>query len=140
MEQKFNIKSTARGFFRVYVGIMSVQKPISKLRKQECDVLAEIMYQNFRLANDYKNPEDPKKWKALFSYENKQEMAENAGKLSEASFANCLTALRKHGLVTKDNYLHSRMRVYPEKKSNVSFDFEIVENVGQHPEKNSGGS
>jgi len=127
MEKIYKVKSTGRGFFRMYVAIMSIQNPISKLRRQEREVLAEVMYQNYTISKDYVNPEDPKKWRELFSYERKREMSEHSGNLSEASFANCLTALRKQGILDRDNYLHSALRVYPEKENVVSFKFLMQE-------------
>ena len=71
MEKIYNLKATERAFFNMYVELMTVQSPINKLRKQERQVLAETMYQNSVLAKDYKNPEDPKKWRELLSYERK---------------------------------------------------------------------
>lgn len=127
MERKFNLRSTERGFFRMYVEIMSIQKPLNRLRKQEREVLSEIMYQNSIIARDYKDPEDPKKWRELFSYERKQEMGEKVGDMSEASFANCLTSLRKHGLINQDNYLHDRLRIYPSERSSIAFNFHVMD-------------
>lgn len=125
MEKIYNLKATKRAFFNMYVELMTVQSPINRLRKQERQVLSEIMYQNNVLADDYKNPEDPKKWRELLSYERKQEMGEAVGNMSEASFANCLSSLRKHGLLDVDNYLHSRLRVYPNEKNGIIFNFTI---------------
>jgi arginine utilization protein RocB len=125
MEKIYNLKATERAFFNMYVELMTVQSPINKLRKQERQVLAETMYQNSVLAKDYKNPEDPKKWRELLSYNRKQEMAEAIGNMSEASFANCLSSLRKHGLLNVDNYLHERLRIYPNEKNGIVFNFTI---------------
>ena len=125
MEKIYNLKATERAFFNMYVELMTVQSPINKLRKQERQVLAETMYQNSVLAKDYKNPEDPKKWRELLSYDRKQEMADAIGKMSEASFANCLSSLRKHGLLNVDNYLHERLRIYPNEKNGIVFNFTI---------------
>tara|TARA_R110001606_G_C15370351_1_gene649464 strand:- start:1724 stop:2113 length:390 start_codon:yes stop_codon:yes gene_type:complete len=125
MEKIYNLKATERAFFNMYVELMTVQSPINRLRKQERQVLSEIMYQNSILANDYKDPEDAKKWRELLSYDRKQEMAEAVGKMSEASFANCLSSLRKHGLLNIDNYLHSRLRIYPNEKNGIVFNFTI---------------
>ena len=130
MERVFNLRGTEKAFFNMYVGIMGLQSPMNKLRKQERQVLAEIMYQNSIISKDYKNPEDPKKWKAIFSYENKIIMAENVSNMSEASFANCLTSLRKYGLLDGDNYLHSNLKVYPNKKNGIVFNF-AVKDAGQ---------
>ena len=125
MEKIYNLKATERAFFNMYVELMTVQSPINKLRKQERQVLAEIMYQNSALSKDYKDPEDSKKWRELFSYERKQEMAEAVGSMSEASFANCLSSLRKHGLLDADNYLHKGLRIYPNEKNGIVFNFTI---------------
>jgi hypothetical protein len=129
MERRYELKGTERSFFTMYVELMTVQSPIDRLRRQERQVLAEVMYRNSLLAKDYRDPEDPKKWRALFSYESKREMAE-ALKMSDAGFANCLTALRRHRLMDADNYLHRALRLYPGKMNAIVFSFKVKDEVG----------
>lgn len=139
MEKIYNLKATERAFFNMYIELMTVQSPINKLRKQERQVLAEIMYQNSLIAKDYRDPEDPKKWRELFSYERKQQMAEAIDGMSEASFANCLSSLRKHKLLNSDNYLHERLRLYPDAKNGIVFNF-TIRNAGEDIRRVSEGN
>lgn len=126
MKQNFRFDSTERSFFLVYIEVISVINPISSLRKQERKLLAELMYMNNVLAKDYKDREDHKKWNALFDYDNKLIMRERL-QMAEGTFNNCLTALRKKKLLSKDNYLDKRLRIYPDKKNSITFEFNIKE-------------
>lgn len=124
MKQNFKFNSTQRAFFLMYVELMAVSAPISSLRKQEKRVLAELMYMNDVLSKDYKDKEDHKKWNALFDYDTKMLMKERLG-LPEGTFANCLTTLRKKRLLSSDNYLHSKLRIYPDENNSITFEFNI---------------
>ncbi len=124
MKQAFKLKSTPIGFFNMYVELMSVKKPISTLRRQEKRVLSELMYWNYMLSKDYTDREDHKKWNALFDYDQKLKMRERLN-VSEATMANALTSLRKCGLLSSDNYLHTSLRLYPSSSNSIEFNFEL---------------
>ncbi len=124
MKQNLRFNSTERGFFLMYLELMSVQNPISSLRRQEKRVLAELMYMNHMIAKDFKDKEDHKKWNVLFDYDTKLSMRERLS-MSDQTFANSLTVLRKKGLLSSDNYLHSRLRLYPDEKNLLTFEFNI---------------
>jgi hypothetical protein len=124
MKQNYKFNSTERGFFMMYLELMSVQNPISSLRRQEKRVLAELMYMNHMIAKDFKDKEDHKKWNVLFDYDTKLSMRERLS-MSDQTFANSLTVLRKKGLLSSDNYLHSRLRLYPDEKNLLTFEFNI---------------
>jgi hypothetical protein len=126
MEIKNQFKNIdSKGFFTTYVNLMSVFSPISTLRKQDKRVLAELMYMNYHISKDYKDREDPKKWVALFDYDTKLRMKEHLSNMSDQTFANSLTVLRKKGLLSSDNYLHSKLRLYPDEKNLLTFEFNI---------------
>ena len=108
----------------MYLELMSVQNPISSLRRQEKRVLAELMYMNHMIAKDFKDKEDHKKWNVLFDYDTKLSMRERLS-MSDQTFANSLTVLRKKGLLSSDNYLHSKLRLYPDEKNLLTFEFNI---------------
>jgi len=124
MKKEFNLKASNKAFFKLYIELLSVQNPISTLRKQDRDVLAIVMYNHALIASEYKEVDNPKKWRALFSYENRLKMVDECN-ISEAGFANCLTSLRKNKLLDIDNRLHPALRVYPEKTNSVVFNFTI---------------
>lgn len=125
MKQNYKFDSTERSFFLMYLELMSgVQYPISTLRRQERRVLAELMYMNYHLSKDYKDRDDHKKWVILFDYDTKLTMRERLS-MSDQTFANSLTVLRKKGLLSSDNYLHSKLRLYPDEKNVLTFEFNI---------------
>ena len=124
MKQNFKFNSTERGFFTMYLELMSVRDPISSLRRQEKRVLAELMYMNAHISKDFKDKDDHKKWNVLFDYDTKLLMRERLD-MSDQTFANSLTVLRKKGCLSKDNYLHSALRLYPTEKNLLTFEFNI---------------
>lgn len=124
MKKEFNLKATEKAFFDLYIHLLSAQKPIDTLRRQDRDVLATVMYNHALVAKEYKDVDNPKKWNTLFSYENRKKMVDECN-ISEAGFANCLTSLRKKKLLDADNRLHPALRVYPDKNNSVVFNFTI---------------
>lgn len=124
MKKEFNFKGDGKGFFGLYIHLLSASKPINGLRRQDKDVLITVMHNNDVLSKDFKDPEDPKKWNALFSYENRLKMIDECH-ISEAGFANCLTSLRKVNLLDPDNRLHPALRVYPDKSNSIVFNFSL---------------
>lgn len=124
MKENYKFNSTKRAFFSTYIEITSIRSPLNTLRKQEKRVLAELMYMNDRISKDFKDKEDHKKWNVLFDYDTKLEMRERLD-MSDQTFANALTILRKKGLLSKDNYLHSKLRLYPTEKTVLTFEFDI---------------
>ncbi len=124
MKKEFNLKGDKRAFFKLYIQLLSIQNPISTLRKQDRDVLATVMYNHALIASEYKDLDNPKKWNTLFSYENRIKMIDECN-MREAGFANCLTSLRKKKLLDSDNRLHTALRVYPGKTNSVVFNINI---------------
>jgi DNA-binding MarR family transcriptional regulator len=120
-----DISGSERNFFRHYIKLLSSFKPLDDIRYQELMVLAELMYSNHVISQGFKNREDPNKWKLIFSYENKRAIEETL-KISDATMANCLTNLRKAGLI-QDNTLRKVFRVYPDKDFEMIFKFSLNE-------------
>jgi len=83
------------------------------------DVLAEIMYQHAQLGNV--SIED--RYDILFSTRKRKEMRELIG-ISEESFNNNLSILRKYRLVTKENRLNKSLEsVIFDKRFSLEFLF-----------------
>lgn len=129
------IKGDERKLFRYYTYLMASFKPLSEIRKQERDVLAELMLSNYRISKGFKNREDPNKWKLIFSYENKKEI-EDVLNISEATMANCLTSLRKNGFI-ENNQLRKVFRIYPDDDGySLTFKLRIEDVAGGGAEDN----
>lgn len=122
----FSYRCSEKDFFKIYIKLLSNTKPLSLLRNQEREVLSEIMYRNYILSKDYKDPEDPKKWKALFDYDMKIVMRESLGDWTDQSLANCLTGLRKYKILNDENVLNKKLRIYPSTDHSLTFKFNIV--------------
>jgi len=93
-------------FYRQVLEVLKSFPPINKLRPKELDLLAEFMKQNA----DNKSLPKNKRRIILFSTENRREIQEKLS-MSQASFNNNLSVLRKYGLINKDNDLISLLDI-----------------------------
>jgi len=99
--KRITIPVNNKSFYRSFLDILKSRPPIDSLRPKEMDVLAEIMFQHASLIHlDAKDRYD-----ILFSTRKRKEMREIVG-ISEESFNNNLSILRRKGLITKDNKLN----------------------------------
>jgi hypothetical protein len=85
-----------RDFFRMNLEILKSFPPFSELRSKELDVLAEILFYNYK----YKDIDPLVRGKVIFDYSTKVEMRSNL-QMDEQSFNNHLTTLRKKGILNK---------------------------------------
>jgi DNA-binding MarR family transcriptional regulator len=119
MEKIVPLKTEKKVFFRQYVEILD---PLVKLRPKEMDVLAELLYYN----NELKDIKSANRWKLIFDYDNKKEIASSL-KISVASLGNNLTYLRKRGIIV-DNKVVDNLLVYPGKTFKLTFKFAVNDN------------
>jgi hypothetical protein len=89
-----------RDFFRMNLEILKSFPPFSELRSKELDVLAEILFYNYK----YKDIDPLVRGKVIFDYSTKVEMRSNL-QMDEQSFNNHLTTLRKKGILDKRNLI-----------------------------------
>lgn len=94
MEIKIN--TTGHKFFRQGLEILKILPPLNALRARELDVLAEFLYWD----HFYRAIDIVTRQKILFDYDTKMAMKENIH-IDEQSFNNCLTSLRKKGILKK---------------------------------------
>ncbi len=99
--KKIPIKTNNRKFYRQFLELIKSLPPINKLRPKEMDVLANIMYENGQMGD----MNDDDKYTIIFSTKKRKLIRELIG-ISEDSYNNNLSILRKHGLITKDNQLN----------------------------------
>lgn len=99
--KRITIKVNDRSFYRSFLEVLKSRAPIDKLRPKELDVLAELMYRHAKLHE--MNVDE--KYDILFSTRMRKDMRESIG-ISEESFNNNLSILRKAGLITRDNKLN----------------------------------
>jgi hypothetical protein len=118
------IKTDSKKFFRQFIGLLSSFDPIRNLRPREREVLAEIMYQNYR----HKSIEDDLRHIVVFSTKNRKVMCENLN-LSEDGLNNNLSVLRKAEVLTRENELPKVLNVFPGKVFDLSFKFKVEKDV-----------
>jgi DNA-binding MarR family transcriptional regulator len=118
MEKILPLHTNKKVFFRQYVELLN---PVVKLRPKELDVLAELLYHNA----ERENINEKDRWKLVFDYDNKKEMAD-ALNISVASLGNNLSYLRKRGIIV-DNKVVDNLLVYPKKGFKLTFKFSISE-------------
>ena len=99
--KKIPIKTNDGRFYRQFLELIKSLPPINKLRPKEMDVLAQLMRENGRLRAV---PEEDR-YMIIFSTKKRREIRDIVG-ISEDSYNNNLSILRKHGLITKGNYLN----------------------------------
>jgi DNA-binding MarR family transcriptional regulator len=97
---KIPLKTSNKRFYRQVLEVLRSFPPINKLRPKELDLLAEFMKQNAELSFLSKN----KRRAILFSTENRRQIQENLN-MTQATFNNNLSGLRRYKLVTKENDL-----------------------------------
>ena len=112
--KRITIKVNSKTFYRSFLDVLKVRAPISQLRPKELDVLAELMFYNAQM----KDLSEDDKYDILFSTRMRKEMRESIG-ISEDSFNNNLSILRKCGLITKGNKLNKSLET-------VKFDGKFI--------------
>lgn len=120
------IGTDSKRFFRLYLEILKAMPPLNQLSNKDCNVLAEMMRRNAELSKSFKDEEDPKKWELVFSPATRKEMRKLLG-LTEASFNNSVSLLRKAGII-KGNQLSKAFVIYPSDVNKVTFEFRIEKN------------
>ena len=123
--KRIQIVVTRRGFYKEFLLVLKSRKPIDKLRPKEIDVLAEVMYQNASLETLSLND----RYDLIFATRKRKEMRDLIG-ISEESFNNNLSILRKYGLITKDNRLNKSLETVVF-NGNFSLEFLFKENDGK---------
>ena len=110
-------------FFREYLELIN---PLLKLRTKELDLLGRLMYYNYTISKEFKNPESKLKWSQLFSKDIKDVIGEEIGQ-NQSILANNLSALRKKKIILNGNKLRSDLCLYPNSEQFVlAFRFNLL--------------
>lgn len=120
---KIPLKVNVELFYKVLLPLMDKFPPIKGLMKKEMEVLSELMYQNYlnKAMEDF-----DKRQMLLFSTENRKIMYNKLG-MSEASFNDYLSRLRRKKVITKDNKLEPFLNIIPGDTYEFSIKFSIHE-------------
>jgi hypothetical protein len=120
---RLNINTTQKKVYRQIVEVMRSIPPLDMLRNRDLEVLAILMYYNFK----YRTVEETIRWRIINSSSTKKEM-QDAISMSEDIFNNNMSHIRKAGLLDKDNKLPSFLQIIISDKYEVKFNFNIQEN------------
>jgi hypothetical protein len=117
---RLNLKTTQKKVYRQIVEIIRSIPPLNTLRNRELDVLAILMYYNFK----YKNVEETIRWRIIHDLETRKEMQKDI-EISEDSFANNLSLIRRAGLLDENNRIPKFLQIYIDDRYEISFNFKI---------------
>ena len=117
-ERVIPIGTTLETFYKQVVVLLN---PILKLRGKEQDVLAQLMYSNYK----HQDLDESIRWKIIMDYDNKTEIQQTLN-ISAASMYNYMSTLRKKGILV-DNKIHKNYLILPGKEFNLRFKFNINE-------------
>jgi hypothetical protein len=117
------IKTNSKNFFKHW---LILTKPLHKLKSQEINVLALLLYNYFELKKQITN--DDLSWKLTFDYDTKLKIRTELN-IIEASFNNVIYSLRKKKIITEGKINKSFVPILNLESSNtysLIFKFEIV--------------
>jgi len=117
---KLDIRTTQKKVFRQIVEVMRSIPPLNTLRNRELDVLAILMYYNFK----YKDVEENIRWRIINDLNTRKEMQEDI-EMTEDGFNNNMSLIRKAGLLDKDNKIPYFLQLIIGDTFEVKFNFKI---------------
>lgn len=121
---KIPIKSKIRIFYLQIVNLLASFAPINKLSPKERKVLAELMYQNYRL----RTLDEKTRHIVLLSTENRRDIQEYLG-MSADTLYTYLCNLRRHKVLDKSNRLPTFLnRILPKDEYEFTILFKLDDN------------
>lgn len=119
---RLNINTTHKKVYRQVVEIIRSIPPLDNLRNRELDVLAIIMYYNYK----YRDIEETIRWRVINETSTKREMQKDID-MNEDIFNNNLSLVRKAGLLDKTGRLPKFLQIIITDKYEVNFNFKVIE-------------
>jgi hypothetical protein len=117
---RLDINTTQKKGFRQIVEVIRSIPPLNKLRNKELDVLAILMYYNYK----YKHVAEDIRWRIINDTSTKREMQSEIN-MTEDIFNNNISLVRKAGLLDKSGKLPSFLMIDIGDKYEVKFNFKI---------------
>jgi len=118
---RLNINTVSSKIYRQIVEVMRSIPPLDTLRNRDLDVLAVLMYYNYK----YKTVEETLRWRIINSSTTRREMEKDIN-MTEDTFNNNMSHIRKAGLLDKDNKIPNFLQVLLSgDKYEVVFNFNI---------------
>lgn len=124
MKNNLNVKrihTSKKQIFRYWLEFL---KPYHKLRQKEIEALGLMLYYRYELSREVSNPDLVNK--LLFSTDTRKQIRGDLGDMDPKVFNNLLTALRKKGVLSKENVInHGLIPNMSEAGFKLVFNFEI---------------
>jgi len=109
------IHTTKDNVYLTWVKVLENISPIRNLREKDKKVYSELLRYN----DEYRDLEDKLRWKIILDYDTKVNIR-NKFNLSEASFNNSLTELRKVKILV-NNKIPEKLCFHPENINKITF-------------------
>ena len=122
---RLDINTTHKKVFRQIVEVIRSIPPLDLLRNRELDVLAILMYYNFK----YRNVEESIRWRIINDPSTKKEMQAEIS-MSEDIFNNNMSLVRKAGLIDKSGKIPPSLQLIVNDRYEVKFNFKIHDEDG----------
>ena len=107
------IETSIKDFFKVYIDAIDLLKPVSSFPGNTKRVLATLMLVQY--AN---------KGKGILNTQSRKAIRKNLN-ISENSFNNVISELRKSRVLSTDNKINPKIMIYPDKEFILSYKFNI---------------
>ena len=120
MKKVLPLQISRERFYKTVLTVFKPVPPLDKLRNKELSVLSELI----RLADQYKDLGEKKRWRLVFSKESRVEMRAALDDISEASFNNSLSELRRQRIIV-DNTVIEALCFSPETINAVEYQIII---------------
>ena len=119
---RLDINTTKKKVFRQIVEVLRGVPPLNSLRNRELDVLAILMYYNYK----YKKVPEDIRWRIIHDTSTRKEMQVDIN-MTEDIFNNNISLVRKAGLLDKSGKVPSFFMIDLDDRYEVIFNFKIHE-------------
>jgi len=119
---KLNINTTHKKVYRQIVEVIRSIPPLDTLRSRELDVLAILMYYNYK----FRNVEEEIRWRVINDTSTKREMQRDID-MNEDIFNNNISLVRKAGLIDKEGKIIKSLQIIIEDRYDIHFGFKIFD-------------
>jgi hypothetical protein len=119
---RLDVHTTQKKVFRQVLEVIRSIPPLDVLRNRELDLLAILMYYNFK----FRNVEEDIRWRIINDPSTKKEMQEEIH-MSEDIFNNNMSLVRKAGLIDKQGKIPKSLQIMVDKSYEIRFNFKIYE-------------
>jgi hypothetical protein len=120
---RLDINTTQKRVFRQILEIIRSIPPLNTLRNRELDVLAILMYYNYK----YRDVAENIRWRIINDTSTRKEMQQEIN-MTEDIFNNNISLVRRAGIIDKEGKIPSYFMIDVGDKYEVKINFKIQDN------------